>query len=166
MSGVKTFERTVDLGETWQAVEFTLLPDGSRLVLVKLTHKSAWELAHTAQPKTLNARFDIDKKIFIDEPFDKISAAHRQLVADAIYALQHPEEDLIERTKNLLCAPHLELICKCAGIGNCGGCKVMKIAREWTKVFGARPCSHPQTITVGWVENPVQQCTECREIVR
>lgn len=75
------------------------------------------------------------------------------------------EPDLIEVAKDVLCAPHLELVCSCARTGSCGGCKVMKLARAWTKAFGERPCKHLQTMAVGLVSDPVQRCLECRTIL-
>lgn len=75
-------------------------------------------------------------------------------------------DELLELTKNVLCATNLELICRCASCGNCGGCKVMKVANLWTKAFGPRLCKHPLTFPVGNPENPVQRCHECRSILK
>lgn len=33
--------------------------------------------------------------------------------------------NLLEKTKDVLCAPHLEIICGCAGFGTCGGCRIV-----------------------------------------
>lgn len=75
-------------------------------------------------------------------------------------------EELHRKTQDLLCAPHLELVCQCAGMGSCGACKIMRLARQWIRIYGEKPCQHLQTMKVGWTNNLKDQCLECGEIVK
>ena len=72
-------------------------------------------------------------------------------------------DDLIEEAKKLLCAPHLELICKCYGFApRCGACKMMTLARKWTEHFGPRPCQHEKTYEGSWHS---KRCEECGAVL-
>lgn len=83
-------------------------------------------------------------------------------------AKNEAEANLLEKTKDILCAPRLEIICKCAGFGNCDGCKIAKLAREWVTAFGKRPCKHTETWVAtepGHLLHPLLKCVNCKEIV-